>query len=38
MHPDAPEPANWGLARLVLERQKERLETKRTLKPKPLEA
>lgn len=37
MHPDAPEPANWGLARLVLERQKERAETKRTVKPKPLE-
>lgn len=37
MRPDAPEPANWGLARLVLERQKERAETKRTVKPKPLE-
>lgn len=37
MLPDAPEPANWGLARLVLERQKERAETKRTVKPKPLE-
>ncbi len=37
MHPDAPEPANWGLARLVLERQKERIETKRTVKPEPLE-
>ncbi len=37
MHPDAPEPANRGLARLVLERQKERIETKRTVKSKPLE-
>ncbi|MFN0016258.1 MAG: hypothetical protein ACKVU2_17090 [Saprospiraceae bacterium] len=37
MQPDAPEPANWGLARLVLERQKQRIETKRTIKPKPLE-
>jgi hypothetical protein len=37
MRPDAPEPANWGLARLVLERQKERAETKRTVKPEPLE-
>jgi len=37
MRPDAPEPANWGLARLVLERQKERIETKRTVKPEPLE-
>jgi hypothetical protein len=36
MRPDAPEPANWGLARLVLERQKERAETKRTVKPEPL--
>jgi hypothetical protein len=37
MQPDAPEPANWGLARLVLERQKQRAVTKRTIKPKPLE-
>lgn len=37
MQPDAPEPANWGLARLVLERQKQRAETKRTIKPEPLE-
>jgi hypothetical protein len=37
MRPDAPEPANVGLARLVLERQKERAETKRTVKPEPLE-
>lgn len=37
MQPDAPEPANWGLARLVLERQKQRAATKRTVKPPPLE-
>jgi hypothetical protein len=37
MHPNAPEPANWGLARLVLERQKQRLETKRNIKTQPLE-
>lgn len=37
MHPGAPEPANIGLARLILERQKQRAETKRTIKPKPLE-
>ncbi len=37
MRPDAPEPANWGLARLVLERQKQRIETKKSVKPKPLE-
>ena len=37
MRHDAPEPANWGLARLVLERQKQRAETKRTVKPDPLE-
>ena len=37
MRPDAPEPANWGLARLVLERQKQRIHTKQTIKPKPLE-
>ncbi len=37
MRHDAAEPANWGLARLVLERQKQRAETKRTVKPEPLE-
>lgn len=37
MRPDAPEPANWGLARLVLERQKQRIQTKKTVKPDPLE-
>ena len=36
MRPDAPEPANYGLARLVIERQKQRAETKRTIKPAPL--
>ncbi len=28
--PDAPEPANLGLARLILDRQKQRIETKQT--------
>jgi hypothetical protein len=37
MRPDAPEPAHIGLARLVLERQKQRAETKQTIKPDPLE-
>ena len=37
MDPSAPEPANWGLARLILERQKQKLETKRSVKIKPLE-
>ena len=37
MHPMAPEPANIGLARLVLERQKQRAETKRSVKTEPLE-
>jgi hypothetical protein len=37
MRPDAPEPAHVGLARLVLERQKQRAETKQTIKPDPLE-
>jgi hypothetical protein len=36
MHPGAPEPPHIGLARLVLERQKQRIETKRTIKPEPL--
>ena len=36
MHPMAPEPANIGLARLVLERQRQRMETKRNIKPEPL--
>lgn len=33
----APEPAHIGLARLVIERQKQRLETKRTIRVAPLE-
>lgn len=37
LHPGAPEPAPLGLARLVLERQQQRAETKRTVKPEPLE-
>ena len=37
MHPLAPEPANVGLARLVLERQKQRMATKRDIKTEPLE-
>lgn len=37
MHPDAPDPAHIGLARLVLERQKQRAETKINVKPEPLE-
>lgn len=37
MHPGAPEAPNIGLARLVLERQKQRLETKRKIKSAPLE-
>jgi hypothetical protein len=36
MHPGAPEPPHIGLAKLVLERQKQRVETKRTIKPEPL--
>lgn len=37
LHPSAPEPPHFGLARLVLERQMQRLETKRNIKPAPLE-
>lgn len=37
MRPDAPEPANIGLARLVVERQKQRIETKRNTRIDPLE-
>jgi hypothetical protein len=37
MHPLAPEPAHIGLARLVLERQKQRMETKRTVKTAELD-
>ena len=37
LDPAAPEPANLGLARLVLERQKQRVATKRSVKTEPLE-
>ncbi len=37
LHPGAPEPAPMGLARLVLERQKQRVATKRSVKTDPLE-
>ncbi len=37
MRPDAPEPASIGLARLVVERQKQRISTKRSIKTEPLE-
>lgn len=37
IHPNAPEPPHIGLARLVLERQKQRAATKQSIKPNPLE-
>ncbi|HNE27763.1 MAG TPA: hypothetical protein PKL15_03810 [Saprospiraceae bacterium] len=37
LRPDAVEPAPLGLARLVLERQKQRVLTKLTIKPDALE-
>ena len=37
MHPSAPEPPHIGLARLVLERQRQRVETKQSVKTPPLE-
>ncbi len=37
LHPAAPEMPALGLARLVLERQQQRIFTKRTVKPVPLE-
>jgi hypothetical protein len=37
LRPGAPEPPHVGLARLVLERQKQRAETKRSVKPERLE-
>jgi len=37
MHPNAPELANVGLARLVLERQKQRVETKRSYRQPPID-
>lgn len=36
-HPSADEPANLGLARLLLARQVRRLKTKRTFKAQPLD-
>lgn len=37
MRPDAEEPANIALARLVVERQKQRVATKAAIQVKPLE-
>ncbi|MTB49437.1 hypothetical protein [Lewinella sp. W8] len=37
LHPNAPEPANVGLARLLYERQLKRLETKERFKPEMLD-
>jgi hypothetical protein len=37
LHPAAPEPANVGIARLIIERQRQRAATKRRIKPEPLE-
>jgi hypothetical protein len=37
LSPVAPEPANIGLARLVLERQKQRVHTKQTYRPSALD-
>lgn len=37
MRPDAEEPANVALARLVIERQKQRVLTKATIQVKPIE-
>jgi hypothetical protein len=37
MRPDAHEPVNVGLARLVVERQKQRIATKSSIKTEPLE-
>ncbi len=36
-HPNAAEPANVGLARLLYARQVQRLHTKQTIKAKPLD-
>lgn len=36
LSPYAPEPANVGLARLVIERQKQRIFTKQTIRPEDL--
>ncbi|MEO6759059.1 MAG: hypothetical protein ABIO24_06355 [Saprospiraceae bacterium] len=37
LHPASPEPPALALARLVLERQQQRIHTKRTIKTEPLE-
>lgn len=37
LHPASPEPPALALARLVLERQQQRVHTKKTVKPIPLE-
>ena len=37
LRPDAPEPGHVGVARLILERQKKRWETKKTYKPPSIE-
>jgi hypothetical protein len=37
LHPNAPEPANVGLARLLYKRQLKRLETKERFKPEILD-
>lgn len=37
LHPASPVPPNEALARLIYERQRRRIHTKATLKPKPLE-
>ena len=36
-HPGASEPANVGLAKLLYERQKERIHTKQTIKSPPVD-
>lgn len=37
LSPAAPEPANIGLARLIMDRQKQRIHTKKTYKPAPID-
>lgn len=37
LHPNAPEPPNIGIARLILERQKQRVYTKKHFKQPPLD-
>ena len=36
LHPNAPVPANVGLATLIIERQKERIRTKKEIKQTPI--